>query len=251
MASPDDSESIPTAEPEKAPGVAVRAWALTLALALSAGLIAWACAEGLLVPEVAKGNRGQVRILPQVPAIRNALMSFGLLGAALGLSMGLSGGLIRRSVLWSVLAAAVGLVLGGLAGAGVAWFTLPAYFEHEKSRDIAYSLLVHGGTWTAIGAMAGLAFGLGRGGWASIYRCLLGAAAAALLATLIYEIVGMILFPLAATDTPLSKASETRLLARLLVAAMAAAGALISDSQGEGRRRRETEETAMVNPASP
>ena len=111
-------------------------------------------------------------------------------GAALGLGLGLAGGLIRRSVLWTVLAATIGLVLGGLAGAGVAWLTLPVYYKHLKSDDLAYSLLVHGGTWTAIGddCRPGVRIRPGRLG--PMRRCLLGAAAGALLATVIYELAG-------------------------------------------------------------
>ena len=195
---------------------------------MTAGLIAWACGEAALVPEIAVGGRGGgTRTLPDVIATRNAMVSFGILGAALGLCLGLAGGLIRRSVLWTVLAATIGLVLGGLSGAGVSWLTLPVYYKHLKSDDLTYSLLVHGGTWTAIGAVAGLAFGFGRGGWGQMRRCLLGAAAGALLATVIYEFAGMMLFPSALTDRPLSITSDTRLLARLLVAVMVAAGAIL------------------------
>ena len=48
----------------------------------------------------------------------------------------------------------------------------------------------------------------------------------------------MMLFPMAMTDRPLSKTSETRLLARLLVAAMVAAGALLFGSRSADRPRR-------------
>ncbi len=206
MVSPDDSQPVSTSAPEPAlgsvgdtsrqlagtpvvvptPGFETREWALTLAFSLTAGLMAWACAEMMLVPEIATGKRGgAARLLPEVPASRNAMVSFGMLGGALGLSLGLAGGLIRRSVLWTALAAAIGLVLGGVTGIGVTWLTLPVYYVHLQSNDMIYSLLVHGGTWTAIGAMGGLAFGLGRGGWGRITRCVLGAAAAALLATVI------------------------------------------------------------------
>ena len=105
--------------PDGGPGP--RAWALTLALALSAALIAWACSEMSLVPEIGSGMRGTPnKVTPQVPATRNAMMTFGILGAVLGLGLGLAGGLTRRSILWSILAATIGLVLGGAAGAAFA-----------------------------------------------------------------------------------------------------------------------------------
>jgi hypothetical protein len=135
--------------------------------------------------------------------------------------------LVRGSVRWASLAAVIGLVLGGAAAVGTAGLTLPIYYEHLKFNDLTYSLLVHGGTWTATGGAAGLAFGLGMGGWGRMLRCLLGGAGAALLAAVIYEFVGIVRFPLAMTDRPLAKTWEMRLLARLLVALLAAVGAVL------------------------
>ena len=109
--------------------------------------------------------------------------------------------------------------------------TIPAYYEHLKDNDLTYSLLVHGGTWIAIGAAAGLAFGLGQGGWRRLPSCLMGAIAGALIATILYEFAGMMFFPLATTDRPLSKTSDTRLMTELLVAGAVAAGVLLSASQ--------------------
>jgi hypothetical protein len=260
MVSPNDSQPASTIDPEPAPGSVGDAsgefvgeggpapaagsetwpWVLTLAVGLAAGLIAWACGEAALIPEIAVGGRGGgVRTLPDVIATRNAVVSFGILGAALGMGLGLAGGLIRRSVLSTVLAATIGLVLGGLSGAGVSWLTLPVYYKHRTSNDLTYSLLVHAGTWMAIGAAAGLAFGFGRGEWGRMLRCLLGAAASAMLATIIYELAGMMLFPFALTDRPLSNTWETRLLARVLVAVMVAAGAFLCGSRAaDGRAEK-------------
>ncbi|MGP0067535.1 MAG: hypothetical protein ACLQGP_28565 [Isosphaeraceae bacterium] len=261
MASPHDSRPDPTTLPEQSAGAVghgvaaptagfqARAWALTLALALAAGLIGWACSEMMLVPEVGAGKKGgPVRVLPEVPATRNAIVTFGIFGAALGLGLGLAGGLLRRSVLWTILAAAIGLVLGGPIAAGVAWLILPIYYKQIMTSDLAYSLLVHGGAWTAIGAAAGLAFGLGRGGLRRILPTLVGAAAVALLATIIYEFAGMMLFPTAMTDRPLAKTTEIRLLAQLLVAAMVAAGALLFASQAADGSRRKNPEAPIENP---
>jgi hypothetical protein len=253
MVSADDSRLASTTAPEPhTEGIDTRAWALTLAISLAAGLIAWGCSEMMLVPEIAHGKKGgPARVLPEVPASRNAMVVFGMLGAAIGLGLGLAGGLIRRSVLRAVPAAVLGLILGGLAGAGVSWLTLPVYYGHIQSNDLAYSLLVHGGSWTALGAAAGLAFGIGRGGWGRLPRCLLGAASAALLATIIYELAGMFLFPTAMTDRPLSKTSDTRLMAQLLVAGMVAAGALLSESRAVAAPRREPRESAVETDQTP
>jgi hypothetical protein len=227
---PDDNSG---AAPSASPGH--RAWALALSAGLAAGLIAWAIGEATLIPETGAGTRGgNTRTLPSVLATRNAVVSFGILGGALGLGLGLAGGLVRRSVRWASLAAVIGLVLGGLAAVGTARFTLPIYYEHLKLNDLTYSLVVHGGTWTAVGAAAGLAFGLGLGGWGRMLRGMLGGAGAALLAAVIYEFAGIVLFPLAMTDRPLAKTWEMRLVARVLVALLASAGALLCGWRAAG-----------------
>ena len=88
----------------------------------------------------------------------------------------------------------------------------------------------------AVGAAAGLAFGLGLGGWGRMLRVTVGAATAALLATVIYEFAGGILFPLALTNQPISATWESRLAAQLLVALLVAAGVVLSaGSGGEGQ----------------
>ena len=257
MTSSDDPASVPGTAPEPASGSVDdasgppngnsgaapsarpgrRAWALALSAGLAAGLIAWAGGEATLIPETGAGTRGgKARTLPSVLATRNAIVSFGILGGALGLSLGLAGGLVRRSVVWASLAAVIGLVLGGVAGVAAAQRTLPIYYEHLKGNDLTYSLIVHGGTWTAIGAAAGLAFGLGMGGWGRMLRCMLGGAGAALLASVIYEFAGVALFPLSMTDRPLAKTGEMRLLARVLVALLAAAGALLCGWPAAGEK---------------
>jgi hypothetical protein len=210
-----------------------------LAAGLAAGVIAWACGEAALVSETGIGSRGGNHPrLPAVIAARNATVSFGILGAALGLGLGLAGGLIRRSVRSAVLAATIGLVLGGGTGVGITRLLLPLYYENLKANNLTYSLIVHGGIWAAVGAAAGLAFGVGLGGRSRMIRALLGGAAAAGLATVIYEFAGSLLFPMAMTDRPLSRTWETRLLARLLVAVLVAAGAVLLEDRSAGEARR-------------
>lgn len=255
MTSPDEPALVPTTAPEPASDPVVETsakpdgksgtgpsalprpgmWARVLSVGLAAGLIAWACGEAAMIPETGAGTRGgNTRTLPSVLASRNAMVSFAILGAALGLSLGSAGGMVRRSVRWASLAAVLGLVLGGLTGLAAAQLTLPIYYAHLQANDLTDSLLVHGGTWTALGGAAGLAFGWGMGGWGRMLRCLLGGAGAALLAAVIYEFLGVTLFPLAMTDRPLARTSAVRLLAPLLVAVLAASGALL----GAGRDAR-------------
>src|SRR4051812_3356244 len=93
---------------------------------------------------------------------RTATVASGMLGAALGLAMGLAGGLAARRSPGAGLAVAVaGLVLGGLAGAGLARVTVPLYLANvdRDAESFFPPLLTHGATWVGIGAVAGLAFG--------------------------------------------------------------------------------------------
>jgi hypothetical protein len=92
---------------------------------------------------------------------------------------------------------------------------------------LTYALIVHCGIWGVLGGAVGVAFGLGVGGWGRLPRVTVGGAGAALLATVIYEFVGAILFPLAMTEQPVSATRESRLLAQLLVALLVAAGAVL------------------------
>ena len=231
LASPSETTVEVAVSTAKGPGV--RVWALTLAIALSAGLGAWTYSEMSRVAEVGSGKRGgggAPRVLTEVPATQNAIVAYSALGLALGLGLGLAGGLIRFSVLRILLAVLVGVVLGGLAGREVSTYTLPVYYNNVMSGDLVYSLLVHGATWTAIGAAAGLAFGLGRGEWRSLPRYLVGGAVGALIGAIIYEITGII-FPLAMTDRPLPNSPEIRLIAQIFIGGMVAAGAVLSSGK--------------------
>jgi len=206
----------------------IRTWALALAAGLVAGVVAWAIGEATLIPEAGfQSKKEKITVLPSAAGIRNASISFGALGAALGLGLGLAGGLITRSVPRSVLAGATGLLLGGGAGVALSRLILPVYYEHSSGGEITYSLMVHAGVWVAVAAAAGLAFGIGLGGWRGVLRGMLGGAGAALLATVIYEFAGGILFPLALTDRPISQTWESRLSARLLVTVLVAAGVVL------------------------
>jgi hypothetical protein len=239
MMNPDDlapgSDPVPPSATAPEANSAVRAWALALAAGLVAGVVAWAIGEATLVPEAGFVNKDEkIAVQPSVAGIRNGTISFGALGAALGLGLGLVGGLIRHSVPRAFVAGFIGLVAGGGAGAALSQVVLPVYYEHYTTGDIMYSLMVHACVWVAVALAAGFAFALGVGGWREVVRGMLGGAAAALLATIIYEFAGGLLFPTALTDRPISVTWETRLAARLLVALLVAAGVVLcAESTGE------------------
>jgi hypothetical protein len=214
-----------------------RMWTLALAAGLAAGVIAWAIGEATLVPEMEHlAGRGEIKVPVSVTGTHNGIASFGALGAALGLGLGLAGGLISRSFLRACLAAAIGLFLGGGASVAVSRLILPVYYAHLTEDDLTYSLMTHSGVWAAIGGVAGLVFGLGLGGWDRMLRATVGGAGAALLATVIYEFAGGILFPLAMTNQPVSVTWQSRLVARLLVAVLVVAGVVLAAGSGDVRQ---------------
>jgi hypothetical protein len=215
-----------------------RTWVLALSAGLAAGVIAWAIGEVTLAPEMDHlAGQGEIKVPVSVTGTHNGIASFGALGAALGLGLGLAGGLISRSFLRACLAAAIGLFLGGGVSVAVSRLILPVYYAHLTEDDLTYSLMTHGVVWSAVGGVAGLAFGLGLGGgWARTLRATVGGAGAALLATVIYEFAGGILFPLAMTNQPVSVTWQSRLVARLLVTVLVVAGVVLAAGSGDVRQ---------------
>jgi hypothetical protein len=99
------------------------------------------------------------------------------------------------------------------------------FFRHvdDESSDLVLPLLIHGGLWTSIGAAAGLAFGVGLGGRGRIARMLLGGVLGAIAGTMVYDVAGALIFPLAQTGRPLSATWGSRLFAHVAVAFLVAA----------------------------
>jgi hypothetical protein len=217
----------------KAPGAVagsrIRVGATTLAVGLAAAVLAWSVGEAALTPDTGLARRtGQADPLASTVGLRNAVVSYGLFGAVLGLGLGLAGALISRSAGRAPLAAATGLILGGATGAGMARLLAPVVYNNLSVDDLTYSLMVHAGSWGAVGAVAGLAFGLGRGRWADLPRIAVGGTGAALLGAVINEFAGGILAPRAMTSLPVSATWQTRLAAWLLVGLSVAVGVALS-----------------------
>ena len=119
-------------------------------------------------------------------------------------------------------------MLGAAVATGAAYGLLPVYYRNVdlESRDLTYPLLTHGGIWAAVGAAAGLALGLGLGGrgrWRGAMGGLLGGIAA----TMVYEPIGALAFPLDKTSEPVSATVLPRLFAHLAVGVLVAAGAAL------------------------
>ncbi len=180
-----------------------------------------------------------VRLLKEA-RLYSAVFTFTTLGGLLGLALGLAGGLARRSVAASAGTAILGFLLG-VVGSACASLLLVSFFYKNYdpvSSDLIFPLLTHTTIWSVMGALGGLAFGLGLGGsrrWpASLIGGLTGGAAAAV----IYELVGALFFASSKTDLPLSASSTTRGMAIFLVAGLSAIGAVLAVCQPAKRKAK-------------
>jgi hypothetical protein len=170
--------------------------------------------------------------------VYTATFTFATLGGLLGLALGIAGGLARRSVVASSLAATLGLVFGSVS-VGFLSLALVTYFYKlfdPNSGDLVLPLLTHSAIWSTVGAIAGLAFGLGIGGRGRWTVTLGGGLAGAVAATVIYEIVGAIAFASSKTEMPLSASVATRALALLLVASLSSVGAVLALHQATRKK---------------
>jgi MFS family permease len=225
-----------------------------LALAIAAGLIAGVAS--LLAGEVIL-NRYHGDLVPNIQAhpdpetmrrwrearLYSAAVTFTTMGGLLGLTMGLAGGLARRSVFASAGAAILGLSLGTAAAASTALVLVARFFKkHDpQSGDLVLPLLTHGAIWLAVGAVGGLAFGLGLGGRGRWKATLVGGLVGAAAATIVYEIVGALAFASSKTDLPLSSSITTRGMALLLVSILSAVGAVLALRQPAKREASSSE----------
>jgi hypothetical protein len=125
-----------------------------------------------------------------------------------------------------------GAGVGALVGAGTPHLVLPVYAQYRQIHggDLTASLVLHGSLWAGIGTAAGLALGLGVGGTLRALKAAGGGFLGALCGALIFDFLGALAFPLEETWLPTSSTARTRLLARILVAVMAALGAAIAAS---------------------
>jgi len=170
--------------------------------------------------------------------VKRATLMYGLQGAALGLLLGLAGAAARRSVSAAALGGPVGLVVGGAAGAGAARGLFRSYFALAdlSEENMLLALLCHAGVWGLIGLAGGLAYGLGLGGGGGrVARAAVGGLIGAVLATVLYEVVGAALFPLDKTAEPVAATVAARLFGIASVCLFAALGAALSAEPRSGK----------------
>jgi hypothetical protein len=201
-----------------------------------------------LSPEIRKEStkvQTELRRRYNISQDQAAALAYGGLGMVVGLALGAAGGLARRSTAAAIAAGITGLILGGAAGAGATLALLPSYHatraaasDENYTNDLALALRTHGGIWLAVGAAAGLALGIGLGGGARMARAFIGGILGAVVAAVIYEFGGAVLFPVAETFRPMAADPIPRLLAHLAVAVCVAAGALLLADHLSLRRAR-------------
>jgi hypothetical protein len=222
------------------PGGIWQLLAFVLIAAILAGVGSLLVGEGIvsryrsgLVPAI-KAHPGpdDIRQLREA-RLYSATLTFGAMGGLLGLAMGMAGGLARRSVLASAWAGIVGLLLGTAAVASLSMLLVSNFYKRydPQGGDLVLPLLTHGAAWSVVGAIGGLAFGLGLGGKGRWKATLVGGLVGAAAATVIYEFVGALAFASSKADLPLSESMVTRGMAQLLIAILAAVGAGVAAHQ--------------------
>jgi hypothetical protein len=241
------------AQSDPLPTDAAGVWKAAMAAGLVAALVSWLAGEALFEAFLPKtkvvfgaGGPMTISTAAEIAATqaKNATLAFGALGAILGLTFGFAGGMARSSVSAGVRAASIGMLLGIVTAISASLALLPIYnrfqdiYEEKASSNLTVPLLIHGGIWAAIGAMAGLAFGIGLGGRYAIARGLLGGLVGAVLGAVVYELIGALAFPLASTVQPLSQTWGSRLLARAAVALLVAAGVALAITEAGARLPR-------------
>ncbi len=217
-----------------------RLFALALVAGITAGAASWFAGEFILDAYKSELNPN-LKSTPDAGVIRkfneariaSATRTFGAMGGILGLTMGLAGGLARRSPSAGIRSAVLGLLFGVAAVSSTALVVLPIFFKKydPQSGDLVLPLLTHSAIWSAVGAIGGLAFGLGLGGQGRWKATLVGGLVGGAAATIIYEIVGAVAFATSKTELPLSSSITTRGIAHLLVPILTAIGAIVAGDQ--------------------
>jgi len=216
-------------------------WAWVIPAALLAGGLAWIGGEStltyfVLTEEEMKSGISGITPTDNAPylrakrrvAIRNSVLHYGILGVTLGMGLGLVGGATRRTLGSTLRSGLIGAVACGASAVLASFVLIPAYlsyYSHDQP-NLFLPLLVHGGIWSAIGLSGGMAMALGMGGGRRcMSRSAAGGLAGAVLATIAYELIYAIAFPLARSELPIPGEPAIRLLAHMMVCLSIAVGA--------------------------
>lgn len=163
--------------------------------------------------------------------MKNSALTFGVMGGLLGLTLGVAGGLVSRSTASAARGGLVGLFLGAVLGVSLPLGLIEPFDRFQADRnsdDLLAPIALHAILWAPLGAVGGLAFGVGRARPGMILRSTLGGLLGAVLGTIAYDVIGATLTPLAGTSESISRTWPTRLLARLLLAVGTVGGIALS-----------------------
>jgi hypothetical protein len=233
-----------------------RIWTFALIAATAAGVFSWLGGEAAY--EFFKPAYHEVFMYSKVMQIdpvseattdvKNAALAFAIHGGVLALLLGFAGGLAARRREPGLMAGGMGFVLGAAVAIGATSVTVRAFqrYYEVSTTDLLAPLPYHIGTWSAVGAMAGLALGLGIGGGSRVVRGLIGGAFGGLVGAIFYQLGGAAAFPLDRVFQPLSTSAYSRLLARMLSALSITAGAVLALQMVSSRKARST-----AKPAAP
>jgi hypothetical protein len=255
-----DSSPLPQANVEPAPtdhpvaraaspsthanGVRWGIWQGAIVAAAAAAIVAWllgelgvakAVAANEAVPTMGVTIMAPTAATTQAADLKNCIRLFGVFGALLGISLGMAGGRLRGNARTTWWAASVGLIGGGVSGAVVPMFVVPAFHRWQSAgaEDLTYSMAMHAGLLILPGVIAGLALAIGLGNKKRLIHAALGAALGAVIGAVVYDLAGGYAFPFANTGDPLATMSVARLVELIVPAIAIAVGAACGASDGQ------------------
>jgi hypothetical protein len=212
-------------------------WALVILAAIVAGVGSWLATEAVLKAYKATFIKGaspyptpeETRQYQNINIVGGSV-ALASTGGILGLAMGLAGGAARRSIKAALSAGAVGLLVGAVLEGGVARLVL--WYAYKKidlqAEDMIQPIALHLATWCVVGAVGGLAFGLGLGGRKRWLRTMLGGAIGAGIAIVAYDLIGAILLSTSGTHLPQADTPVARALAQILATIGTAIGSTLA-----------------------
>jgi hypothetical protein len=219
-------------------------WAIVLACGAAAGLVSWLAGElahGAFRPRlIVVEAMGMKSLQPsresqRAADLKNATLVFSILGGVTGLAVGIAGGMAIHSPARGLKVGLLALGAGALVGA-LASFALARFFFQElipDSNDLLSPILIHGGIWTAIAAVGGIAFAFATGtSKRRLADAIAGACFGAILATIFYHALAAAVFPEAKSTEVVANTAIVRFLAMSLVPILTAVGAAIGAQGG-------------------
>jgi len=219
-------------------------WAMIMVCAAAAGLgsfLAGELAHDAFKPQLFPVEVLTVRALQpsresqRAADLKNATLVFSILGGMTGLAMGLAGGLAVHSLARGLKVGVVALGAGGLVGALVSLALVPLFYREliPDTNDLLLPVLIHGGIWTAIGAVGGIALAVAmRKSKRQFADAIAGACFGAVLATIFYHALAAAAFPDAKSTEVMANTPIVRFLAMSLVPIMVSIGAAIGAQGG-------------------